>query len=115
MEAAWNAADGQAYGAAMTENAHFIDVWGAHHTGRRAIASGHQAIFESIYRGSQVRYELTNAREIAPGVVLIHAMATLNCPSGPLAGVNRSKLSLLLKLEGERFYIEAFHNTLIKE
>ena len=59
LQRAWNEADGQAFGEPFAPDADFVDIRGEHHRGQQAIAAGHQAIFDSIYEGSSVEYELT--------------------------------------------------------
>lgn len=114
IEGAWNSADGSAFGAAFAEDAEFVDIRGTHHRGRMAIGGGHQAIFDSIYAGSVVRYELALAKAIAPGCVLAVATATLVCPSGPLEGTNHSRLTIVLSEDGGDWSIAGFHNTLVQ-
>ena len=69
-------------------------------------------LLDSVYQGSSVHYQLIQAREIAPEVTLAHVAATLNAPQGPLAGVNRSTFSMLMRGSGETARIVAFQNTL---
>ena len=113
LERAWNEGDGQAFGEPFTPDADFVDIRGEHHRGQQAIAAGHQAIFDSIYEGSTVEYELTDARELSGEVILAHAAADLRAPSGPLAGEHSSVLSLVLVGGGEGWKIASFHNTLV--
>ena len=113
LERAWNEADGQAFGEPFTPDADFVDIRGEHHRGQQAIAAGHQAIFDSIYEGSRVDYELTGARELSGEVILAHAAADLRAPSGPLAGKHSSVLSLVLVRGGDGWKIASFHNTLV--
>ena len=111
LERAWNAADGEAFGDPFAPDADFVDVRGEHHRGREAIAAGHQAIFDEIYEGSTVAYELTGARELTGGVILAHATAVLRAPSGPLAGEHGAVQSLVLVRGDDGWEIAAFHNT----
>jgi uncharacterized protein (TIGR02246 family) len=113
LERAWNEADGQAFGEPFAPDADFVDIRGEHHRGREAIAASHQAIFDSIYEGSSVEYELTGARELSNDVILAHATAALSAPSGPLAGEHSSVLSLVLVRGGDGWEIAGFHNTLV--
>src|SRR4051812_25575056 len=96
LESSWNAADGAAFGAVFADDADFVDVRGDHHTGRHAIAHGHQGIFDSIYAGSTVRYELDVARAVAPGSIVAIINGTLDAPSGPLQGVNHCTITAVL-------------------
>ncbi len=113
LEAAWNAADGAAFGARFTDDAVFVDVRGSRHRGRPAIADGHQGIFDSIYRGSTVRYEVESIDRLGPDVVVAHANATLDCPSGPMAGVNHARFTVVLVRGGHAWEATTFHNTLV--
>jgi uncharacterized protein (TIGR02246 family) len=113
LERAWNEADGRAFGEPFAPDADFVTIGGEHHHGREAIAAGHQAIFDSIYEGSSVGYELTGARELSDGVILAHATAVLRAPSGPLAGEHSAVQSLFLVRGGDGWEIAGFHNTLV--
>ena len=113
LERAWNEADGRAFGEPFAPDADFVDIRGEHHRGQEAIAVGHQAIFDSIYKGSSVDYELTGARELSGEVILAHATADLRAPSGPMAGEHSSVLSLVLARGADGWKIAAFHNTLV--
>ena len=72
LENAWNAADGVRFGKPFTEDADFVTIRAEHLRTREAIAKGHQGIFDTIYKGSTVRYELVSARPVAPGVALAY-------------------------------------------
>ena len=119
LEQAWNEADGRAFGEPFAPDADFVDIRGEHHRSREAIAAGHQAIFDEIYEGSTVAYELTGARELTGGVILAHATAVLRAPSGPLTGEHNSMLtfnsllSFVLVRGGGGWEIATFHNTLV--
>jgi uncharacterized protein (TIGR02246 family) len=114
LESAWNAADGEAFGKPFAEDADFVDIRGEHHRGRGAIAGGHQALFDSVYKGSRIRYAVMQARSLVGGLLLVHGSATLNVPSGPLAGESRSTVSLVLLPAGNDKQIASFHNTLVQ-
>ena len=114
LENAWNTADGQAYGQLFTEDADFVDIRGEHHHGRAVIGHGHQAIFDTIYRDSEVHYELLQVRRLSQELALVHMKGTLTAPSGPLAGVHSALASFILVEGPERWQIAALHNTLIQ-
>lgn len=113
LEAAWNRGDGLAFASVFTEDSDFVDVRGAHHHGAAEIGAGHQAIFAAIYAGAKVRYELESARRISAGTVLAIVGATLDAPTGPLQGINRSRITAVITDDAERGSITAFHNTLV--
>ena len=115
LEDAWNAADGAGFGTHFTEDADFVNIRGEHHRGAVAIGHGHQAIFDSIYKGSTVEYRPESARSVAPGIIVALAGATLEVPAGPLAGVHEARMTVVLTEEDGRWLVTAFHNTRVIE
>ena len=93
----------------------FVDVRGIHHRGAVAVGEGHQAIFDSIYAGSTVRYEVEDARCLTADIVLAVVGATLDAPTGPLQGTNHSRISAVITAGGGRWAITGFHNTLVRD
>jgi len=106
LELAWNRADGAAFG-------DFVAIRSDLHTGREAIAAGHQQIFDTIYAGSTTRYEVLQARELDERVIVAHVRGTLATPGGPMAGEHASTITVVLLKQGGEYEITAFHNTLI--
>jgi uncharacterized protein (TIGR02246 family) len=116
MEESWNAADGGAFGALFAHEMDFVNVRGEHHRGDGAyIGRAHQGLFDSIYAGSTVRYQLDMARELAPGLILAVASATLEVPHGPMQGVNNARITMVIAAQGDDWRVTAFHNTLVME
>ena len=113
LETAWNRADGAAFGEPFSAGADFVAIRGDLHTGRDAIAAGHQQLFDTIYAGSTVRYQVLQARQLDDRVILAHARCTINAPGGPLAGEHASTITVVLLQHDDRYQITAFHNTLI--
>ena len=113
IEKAWNAGDGAAFAEPFAPDASFVDIRGEAHDGAPVIAEGHQAIFDTIYRGSTVGYDLDLARAVTESVILTRARGTLTVPGGPLAGTHRSLLTTVLHQTDEGWTAVAFHNTLV--
>ena len=114
LAGAWNGADGAAFGAEFTDDADFVDVRGSYHHGRLAIAEGHQAIFDTIYRDSTVRYTVEATRPLSGGAIVAVVDAVLDVPAGPLAGRLRSRLTATVVEQEGRWAITSFHNTLVQ-
>ena len=116
LQKAWNDGDGEAFGSNYAPNASFVNIRGEHIVGRTAIAAGHTGIFTTIYAGSVNRMSLAHASEISNGIVLAVSVNTLDCPSGPLAGVHRAmSTSIISTTVNEAGYpqILSSHNTLM--
>jgi uncharacterized protein (TIGR02246 family) len=112
LEGAWNAGDGAAFAAPFADDAEFVNIRAEHHRGRAAIAAGHAAILRTIYAGSTNHYTVETARLIRADVALVHVLAVLDAPAGPLAGRNHALFSMVLLREGPGWQIASFHNTL---
>ena len=111
-ERAWNRADGAAFGALFADETDFVDIRGHRHHGDGAlIGRGHQELFDSIYVGSVVSLRLDGARELAPGCIAAFVTSTLDAPTGPLQGVNQSRITAVMTEQDGRWAISAFHNT----
>jgi uncharacterized protein (TIGR02246 family) len=115
LEHAWNSADGAAFGEPFSPSADFVAIRGDLHTGRDAIAVGHQQILDTIYAGSTIGYQLLQTRQLEDRVVLAHVRAALSAPTGPLAGEHASTITAVLVKHDHEWEITAFHSTLITE
>ena len=113
LERAWTSGDGARFGEPFAEHADFVDIRGTRHRGKGAIAGGHQAILDTIYRASTVRYGVVDQAVLADGCLLGTVEATLDAPEGPLAGVNRSAITAVMTRTDAGWKIRAFHNTLV--
>jgi uncharacterized protein (TIGR02246 family) len=119
LERAWNRADGPAFAAPFIEAGAFVDIRGELHHGRANIAQGHDYIFNTIYKGSTLRFELLDAGLIAPGCMLFHSQGRLDVPSGPVKGVIESMQTIVAVQGGatscgvneSAWRLAAFHNT----
>jgi uncharacterized protein (TIGR02246 family) len=112
LEAAWNAGDGDAWGASFATDADFVTIRAEHMRGREAIARGHAEIFRTIYAGSSNRFTVESARLLRPDVALVHVRAILDAPTGPLAGRHTATFSIVCVRTSNGWQIAAFHNTL---
>ena len=116
LEAAWNDADGPAFGRVYAPDASFVTVRGEHIVGATAIGEGHGGIFSTIYAGSVNRMELVRAEAVTEGVVLAVSLNTLDCPTGPLAGRHQAMSTSILvrRATGDGSWdIVSTHNTLV--
>lgn len=115
-EQAWNDADGAAFGGEFGDDTIFVDIRGVkHHGGAQEIAASHQWIFDTIYKGSVIRYELTDVLALGDEVIVANGHATLDCPSGPLEGVHEAISTVVLVPVRDTWKAVRFHNTMVTE
>ncbi len=117
LEAAWNDGDGEAFGRTYAPDASFVTVRGEHIVGSAAIGAGHTQIFGTIYAGSANRMRLVRAIEVSGGIIVAVSVNTLDCPSGPLAGVRQALSTSVVVTDQSRTagrpQILSTHNTLV--
>jgi uncharacterized protein (TIGR02246 family) len=110
----WNRGDGAAIGEVFADDTEFVNIRGEHIRGDGdVIARGHQEILDTIYAGSRVAYRVDVARVLVPGCVVAVVTSTLDAPSGPLRGVNQSRITAVITEQHGRWVISGFHNTLV--
>ena len=114
LEQAWNGGNGERFGEPFTEDADFVTIRGEHYRTRAVIARGHQAIFDSVFKGSVIRFEVESTRVVTPTVLLGHVKGKVEVPSGPLAGRHEAFATLVLVEQEDTWRIAAFHNMLLK-
>ena len=112
MANAWTAADGEQFASIFADTCDFI-VWNGMYNPnytREANAKGHQRIFDTIYKGTQVHYQIDKIKFIRPDIALIHVFGAVN-----KKGEARPKdpfvlWSGLLEKSNGKWKILAFHN-----
>lgn len=115
LTAAWNAGDGGAFAAQFTQDADFVNIFAMHGVGRDAIAKGHQAIFDTIYKGSRNAFTVKDVRALGEDIVIAHISAQLHVPSGPMAGELAALATSVMLRDGDRWLITAFQNTRVQQ
>jgi uncharacterized protein (TIGR02246 family) len=113
MVRAWNSGSGEEFAACCEEDADFVNIFGMHERGRRAIAVGHDNIFRTIYAGSVMHCNVTGVRFLCGDIALVHVRARLQVPQGPMAGEMHSVPSMILRRTETGWSVTAFHNTLV--
>jgi len=109
-EDAWNAGDARGFGKAFAEDVDYVVINGMYLKGRDAIDAGHQQIFDTIYKGSNLRATIEDIRFIRPDVAAVRVQSHLVYSQGEMHGRSTWVLS---KDDGE-WQIVAFHNTPIQ-
>jgi uncharacterized protein (TIGR02246 family) len=112
----WNQGDGQAYAAPFTEDADYVIVDGTHIKGRETIASGHQYIFDTVFRGSKMEGHVTDIRFLSANVALLHSFCVLQMPN-QVGGITEQPATqtIVAHQQSNGWRFTAFQNTRIEE
>jgi len=110
---AWNTANGAAWGVEFAGDADFINIFGVQRRGRNEIEKRHQYVFDVLFAGSTCDMVLVDARLLAPNVILAHSKSVLKIPTGPMAGEQLNRQTVVIIRDGGTWRIAAYHNTLV--
>lgn len=115
LENGWNNASGTEFARPFADKSEFVDIRGTLYQNAtpQYVGEAHQGLFTSIYKDSKVNYELIQSMLIDQNTILANARATLDAPTGPLAGKGASTITLVVTNSGAAWKIRAFHNTLV--
>ena len=118
--AAWNRGDGQAWAAAFSEDADFINIRGDVFHGRDAIGQQHARIFAGPFKGSHATITVRRVTEPAAGVELIDTDHEVSgfaflppgiAPSTP--GILRTHMKYVAVKKNGRWELVAAQNTAV--
>lgn len=107
---AWEQADAVAWGNCFTENADFTTWFGLHLKGRKAIAEGHQWVFNAVYPGTRYEFEIRDLRLLKPDVAVVHLNASIIDPGGTLPEAPHTFPVAVLQKREAVWQIVMFHN-----
>lgn len=111
LSRAWRSGDGAAWGRCFTADADFTTWFGLRLSGREAISTGHQEIFESFYANTAYHLRVESVRFLSGEVALV-ALA------GSVVGIDEEEpptphtvpLAVMVE-DGGRWSVAAFQNT----
>jgi uncharacterized protein (TIGR02246 family) len=109
LVSAWDANDGDAYGACFTEDASYTTFAGTVYQGRADIAAGHRALFRTFLKGSRMFNELTGIRFHGPDVAVVTGRGDVGKKRPGRLGKVQT-YTIVREADG-RWRIAAFHNT----
>ncbi len=109
----WNKGDGNAFAAPFAEDADYVVINGMRIKGRSGIASGHQQIFDTIYKNSRNAGTVQGIRFLRDDVAVVHVEWHLKIRENDPSGEGRAMNSMIMTKEKGQWSIAAFQNTLI--
>ena len=111
LETGWNTKSGAVFAKPFAEDADYVIINGMYIKGRAAIEAGHQRIFDTIYKDTQIILTVKQVRFLRPDVAVIHVTGNR---VGPTKELNQhAMLTLVMTKEKQGWTIAAFQNTAI--
>jgi uncharacterized protein (TIGR02246 family) len=111
---AWNAHDMKTFGGLFTDDAEFVNVYGAWWTGRPKIEAEHASVHETVFRQSRLTAKEMKARHLAPESAILHLrweLTGLLTPSGGTIPDRTGILLFVLVSDPYQWRIAAAQNT----
>jgi uncharacterized protein (TIGR02246 family) len=109
----WNQHDMDALAELFHEDAAFVNVRGGYLTSREEIRAQHAAIHAGPYKDSVLRVEVTDTRELAPGIIMAHVRTELDGDDRAPGQTQRSVATFVIERRAELWRFIAAHNTLV--
>jgi uncharacterized protein (TIGR02246 family) len=110
----WNAKSGAEFAKPFAEDADYVVINGMRIKGDKAIADGHQGIFDSIYKNTTLTLAADSIRFLRPDVAVVHVSAALKIVEGETSRATDAKITLVMTKTNGRWEIAAFQNTQVQ-
>ncbi len=114
LQDGWNAGDGKAFAAPFAADADYVVINGMAIKGRDSIGAGHQHIFDTIYKNSNIQAAIRSIRFIRDDVAVAHIKWTLKLGGSGAAQEGNAMNTMVLTREGGQWSIVSFQNTSIQ-
>ena len=115
LEAAWNSADVNGWCNLFANDVDFIHILGVHYTGRASVETGHRMIWDTIYKGSIVEYEVEKIRPVTADVAIVFVLGRLKFFDNGVERNIKARPTMVVYKSGDGWKIVAFQNTLVTE
>ena len=115
MMKGWNTKSGAEFAKPFAEDSDYVVVNGMHIKGRAANAQGHQQIFDTIYKDSNVSLKVEQIRFLRPDVAVVHVHTTLKVKQRDSTSEHSGRITMVMTKNKDKWEIAAFQNTPIQE
>ena len=109
METGWNTKSGALFAKPFAEDADYVVINGMYIKGRKVIETGHQQIFDTIYKDTKIELNVKQIRFLRPDVAVVHVSGHRTGPAKE--HVQEAFLTLVMTKEKQGWTIAAFQNT----
>jgi len=111
METGWNTKSGAVFAKPFAEDADYVVINGMYLKGRSVIESGHQRIFDTIYKDTTLTLTVKQIRFLRPDVAVVHVSGQRVGPTKDV--VNDAMITVVMTKEKQGWTIAAFQNTAV--
>ncbi len=99
----------------FAEDVDFIHILGVHFNGRAAVETGHRMIWDTIYKGSTVKYVVEKIRPAGPDVVAVFILGEMTFFDSGVERHIKARPTMTVERMDEGWQIVVFQNTLVAE
>src|SRR6185295_6140853 len=111
METGWNTKSGALFAKPFAEDADYVVINGNYIKGRAAIETGHQRIFDTIYKDTTLSLTVKQIRFLRPDVAVVHVSGQRVGPTKDV--VNDAMITIVMTKQKDGWLIAAFQNTAV--
>ena len=113
METGWNTKSGAVFAKPFAEDADYVVINGMYIKGRAAIETGHQRIFDTIYKDTTLTLTVKQIRFLRPDVAVVHVNGQRVGPTKDV--VNDAMITIVMTKQKDGWLIAAFQNTAVAQ
>lgn len=111
LEDAWAAGDGKKFASYFAEDSDFT-VWnGMYFNGRKENAKNHQMIFDTFYKGTNIKTEIRKIRFLADDVATVHLRSEMFKNGKKAEDVPKVVPLMILQKKDGKWQVVVFQNT----
>lgn len=111
LETGWNTKSGAAFAKPFAEDADYVVINGRMLKGREEIATGHQRIFDTVYKDTKLALTVKQIRFLRPDVAVVHASGHRDGPTQELT--QGAVMTFIMTKGAQGWTIAAFQNTAV--
>ncbi|MBC7874773.1 MAG: SgcJ/EcaC family oxidoreductase [Ferruginibacter sp.] len=115
IEDGWTKKDGNLFAKPFADDADYVVINGMYIKGKKAIAGGHQAIFDSFYKETNIKTEVQSIRYIRPDIAIVHFTSHMTGTSNGQKVDGRGRITVTAEKTATGWGIVAFQNTSIQD
>jgi uncharacterized protein (TIGR02246 family) len=114
MVRGWNTKSGEAFAKPFAKDSDYVVINGMHVKGRAANAAGHQQIFDTVYKNTEIAATVEQIRFLRPDVAVVHVFIE-HFSKADKSQSTKCRITLVMVKNESKWEIAAFQNTQIQK